>query len=173
MSTLALEARRSLVRPVSGFSNALLVALACCASAASAQTGTVNDFTGTLVPAGDNGPEPVAWRSVPTPAQVRELFPKKATKSGYMVWKCRVQGDGRLNACVLRTQWPPKDGRYKVAAEKLLPLFRADEQTVRLARREGKAILFILPVYRPGSQSFSADDCPPPFCVPVAPPPKP
>jgi hypothetical protein len=161
------------VSPVDRISNALLLALVCSATQAVAQTGGVTDFTGGLVPAGKNGPELVGWRTVPTAAQISETFPKGATKSGYMLWECHVQVDGRLGACALQTQWPPNDDRYKVAAEKLLPLLRVDEQTARLARREGKRILFGLPVYRPGSKSFTAEECPPPFCVPVLPPPKP
>lgn len=158
--------------PVSRISKTLFGALVCSAAPTLAQTGTMNDFAGTLVPVGKKGPEPVSWRSVPTPAQISEVFPKRATRSGYMLWECRVQAGGRLNACALQTQWPRNDDRYKVAAERLLPLFRVEDETARLAGHEGKAILFTLPVYRPGSKSFSAEECPAPFCVPVLPPPK-
>jgi hypothetical protein len=166
------SARGKLVNSVARVSKALLLTLVCSASHSLAQTGAVTDFTGSLVPADKNGPELVGWRSVPTVAQISEVFPKGATNRGYLLWECRVQVDGRLDGCALQAQWPPNDDRYKVAAEKLLPLFRVDEQTVRLARGEDKAISFFLPIYRPGSKGFTPDECPPPFCVPVLPPPK-
>lgn len=153
-------------------SNAFALALACCASPAPAQTGTANDFTGSLTPVAHNGPELVSWRTVPTATQISKVFPIGVTKTGYMLWKCQVLADGSLDGCVLQKQWPPKDDRYMKAAQKLLPLFRVGAQTVRLARGEGKKILFDLPVYRRGSKPFTAEECPPPFCVPVPPPPK-
>ena len=154
-------------------SRAFVVALALFGSQAFAQTGTMNDFPASLVPSNLNGPQPAVWRTVPTPAQIAAVFPNGATKSGYMLWQCHVLVDGRLNGCALETQWPPKDDRYEAAAKSLLPLFRTDAKTARLAHDQDKQLLFSLPIYRPGSQSFTAKECPPPFCVPVLPPPKP
>jgi hypothetical protein len=103
------SARGKLVNSVARVSKALLLTLVCSASHSLAQTGAVTDFTGSLVPADKNGPELVGWRSVPTVAQISEVFPKGATNRGYLLWECRVQVDGRLDGCALQAQWPPND----------------------------------------------------------------
>jgi len=150
---------------------ALLLFFALFATNAIAQTGTPSDFNAGLVPVAPNGPELVGWRTVPSPAQISEVFPADATYSGYTLWECQILVDGRLSDCALQTQWPPNDERYKVAAEKLLPIFRIDSHAIELAAREHKRVLFDLPVYREGSKTFPPGECPPPFCVPVLPPP--
>ena len=162
-------ARMSLLRSLTGAS---LFFFALCATNAMAQTGTPSDFSASLVPSSANGPELVGWRTVPTAAQISEVFPTGATYTGYMVWECRISVDGSLSGCALQTQWPANDDRYKAAAEKLLPIFSADSKAIELAAREHKKVLFSLPVYRPGSKGIPPDECPPPFCVPVPPPPK-
>jgi len=131
------------------------------ATNAIAQTGTPSDFNAGLVPVAPNGPELVGWRTVPSPAQISEVFPADATYSGYTLWECQILVDGRLSDCALQTQWPPNDERYKVAAEKLLPIFRIDSHAIELAAREHKRVLFDLPVYREGSKTFPPGECPP------------
>jgi hypothetical protein len=151
---------------------ALVVGQAISPSVLRAQTRTIDDFNGSLFPGGQFGPEIVTWKRVPTPAQISQAFPRTASATGYTLWECQVTAVGHLIDCKMQAQWPRDDARYRIAAEKLLPLFQASAATVERALAERKTILFPIPVYRPGSTSSFGNECPPPFCVPVPPPPK-
>lgn len=152
---------------------ALLLGLTLSPSVARAQTRTIEDFTGTLFPGGKFGPELVTWKRVPTPPEVSRVFPRVATATGFTMWECQVSATGHLTRCNMTVQWPRDDGRYRTAAQELLPLFQVDAATVERTREEHKTIIFTIPVYRPGSKPSFGNECPPPFCVPVPPPPPP
>jgi hypothetical protein len=81
----------------------------------------------------------INWLSTPTDAEIQHAFPPKALaeKSGGTAgMTCRVEADGALDDCQLKSEYPKQLG-FGDAALSLSSRYRLDAKDYKLVRRFG------------------------------------